>query len=81
MGRPGLAPRRGADRRAGGCGDGALILAFLVITLRANQIVSGLALTILAGAAGLSSYIGNDFALADNPARYSLGPVDLFGLE
>ena len=30
----------------------ALILAFLVITLRANQIVSGLALTIFAGAAG-----------------------------
>ena len=31
----------------------ALILAFLVITLRASQIVSGLALTIFAGAAGL----------------------------
>ena len=38
----------------------ALIHAFLVITLRANQIVSGLALTIFAGAAGLSSYLGND---------------------
>ena len=59
----------------------ALILAFLVITLRANQIVAGLALTILAGAAGLSSYIGNDFALADDPARHSFRPVDLFGLE
>ena len=33
----------------------AAMLAFLVITLRANQIVSGLALTIFAGAAGLSS--------------------------
>jgi ABC-type uncharacterized transport system permease subunit len=33
----------------------ALIHAFLVITLRANQIVSGLALTIFAGSAGLSS--------------------------
>ncbi len=32
----------------------ALIHAFLVITLRANQIVSGLALTIFAGALGLS---------------------------
>ena len=30
------------------------------VTLRANQIVSGLALTIFAGAAGLSSYLGND---------------------
>jgi general nucleoside transport system permease protein len=59
----------------------ALVLAFLVITLRANQIVAGLALTILAGAAGLSSYIGNDFDLADNPARYSFQPVDLFGLD
>ena len=38
----------------------AAIHAFLVITLRANQIVSGLALTIFAGAAGLSSYLGND---------------------
>ena len=58
----------------------ALILAFLVITLRANQIVSGLALTILAGGAGLSSYLGNDFNLADDPARYSFAPVNAFGL-
>jgi simple sugar transport system permease protein len=48
----------------------ALIHAFLVITLRANQIVSGLALTIFAGAAGLSSYLGNNLNLADTPARY-----------
>jgi general nucleoside transport system permease protein len=59
----------------------ALILAFLVITLRANQIVSGLALTILAGAAGLSSYIGNDFDLSTDPARYSFAPVNAFGLQ
>jgi general nucleoside transport system permease protein len=59
----------------------ALVLAFLVITLRANQIVSGLALTILAGAAGLSSYIGNDFDLSTDPARYSFGPVNAFGLQ
>ncbi len=44
----------------------ALLFAFLVVTLRANQIVSGLALTIFAGAAGLSSYLGNDFELADD---------------
>jgi general nucleoside transport system permease protein len=48
----------------------ALIHAFLVITLRANQIVSGLALTIFAGAGGLSSYLGNDLNLADEPARH-----------
>jgi general nucleoside transport system permease protein len=52
----------------------ALIHAFLVITLRANQIVSGLALTIFAGAAGLSSYLGNDLNLADQPARHSFTP-------
>src|SRR4029077_4243907 len=34
----------------------ASIHAFLVITMRASQIVSGLALTIFAGAVGLSSY-------------------------
>ena len=49
----------------------ALIHAFLVVTLRANQIVSGLALTIFAGAAGLSSYLGNDLDLADQPAKRS----------
>jgi len=47
-----------------------LIQAFLVVTLRANQIVSGLALTIFAGAAGLSSYLGNDLNVADQPARH-----------
>jgi general nucleoside transport system permease protein len=46
----------------------ASIHAFLVITLRANQIVSGLALTIFAGAVGLSSYLGSVFNLAEAPA-------------
>jgi ABC-type uncharacterized transport system permease subunit len=49
----------------------AAIHAFLVITLRANQIVSGLALTIFAGAVGLSSYLGNDLNLANAPASHS----------
>ena len=53
----------------------ALIHAFLVITLRASQIVSGLALTIFAGAAGLSSYLGNDLHLAENPARHTFHAV------
>ncbi len=52
----------------------AAIHGFIVITLRANQIVSGLALTIFAGAAGLSSYLGNDLNLADNPARATFNP-------
>ena len=53
----------------------SLIHAFLVITLRANQIVSGLALVIFAGAAGLSSYLGNTLSLADQPARNAFGPM------
>jgi len=53
----------------------ALIHAFLVITLRASQIVSGLALTIFAGVAGLSSYLGNDLNLAGQPAVYQFNPV------
>ena len=53
----------------------SLIHAFLVITLRASQFVSGLALTIFAGAAGLSSYFGNDFNLGENPARHTFHTV------
>jgi general nucleoside transport system permease protein len=59
----------------------ALIHAFLVVTLRANQIVSGLALTIFAGAAGLSSYLGNDLKLADKPARHAFDNITPFGLQ
>jgi len=53
----------------------ASIHAFLVITLRANQIVSGLALTIFAGAVGLSSYLGNDLNLAGEPAPHTFNAV------
>jgi len=58
----------------------ALVHAFLVVTLRASQIVSGLALTIFAGALGLSSYLGNDLDLAGAPAEHAFSPLDLFGL-
>jgi simple sugar transport system permease protein len=53
----------------------ALIHAFMVITLRANQIVSGLALTIFAGSVGLSSYLGSDLNLADLPAAHTFHAV------
>jgi general nucleoside transport system permease protein len=53
----------------------AMIHAFLVITLRANQIVSGLALTIFAGAAGLSSYLGSDLNLAGSPAKHQFQEI------
>jgi general nucleoside transport system permease protein len=53
----------------------AAIHAFLVVTLRANQIVSGLALTIFAGAAGLSTYLGNDLDLAGSPAKHQFQEI------
>lgn len=58
----------------------ALIHAFLVVTLRANQIVSGLALTIFGGAAGLSSFLGNDLQLANEPPRFTFATLDVLGL-
>ena len=70
---PGSGPvalvRRGRRRPRSRAPRWRSIHAFLVITLRASQIVSGLALTIFAGAGGLSSYLGNDLSLADAPAR------------
>ena len=59
---------------------GALVHAFAVITLRVNQTVSGLALTSLAGAAGLSSYMANVWKLKD-PAKHQFTKIDLFGLK
>ena len=59
----------------------ASIHAFLVITLRASQIVCGLTLTIFAGAVGLSSYLGNDLNLADIPARKTFNPVFPGGMQ
>jgi general nucleoside transport system permease protein len=58
----------------------AAIHAFLVITLRANQIVSGLALTIFAGGLGLSAYVGTELGLADTPAVRQFGDLDVLGL-
>ncbi len=57
------------------------IHAYLVVTLRASQIVSGLALTIFAGGLGLSSYLGNDLGLPDVPPKHQFGEIDVFGLK
>ncbi len=43
-----------------------------------NQTVSGLALTILAGATGLSSYAANIWGLKD-PAKHQFAKIDVFG--
>jgi ABC-type uncharacterized transport system permease subunit len=74
-----LAAAAGIAALAGGAM--AAIHAFLVVTLRASQIVSGLALTIFAGAAGLSSYLGNDLNLADSPARHTFHAFLPHGLQ
>lgn len=57
------------------------ILAFAAITLRASQIVAGLALTILAGAGGLSSFIGQTENLSAAEPRHAIEAVNLFGLS
>jgi general nucleoside transport system permease protein len=59
----------------------AAIHAFLTITMRASQIVSGLALTIFAGGLGLSAYFGNETHLADLPATHQFSSLDVFGLR
>ncbi len=61
-------------------GLSAAIHAFLVITLRVNQTVSGLALTIFAGAAGLSSYLAREGDVAKGPAPHQFHKLDVFGL-
>ena len=58
----------------------ALLHAFATITLRVNQTVSGLALTILAGGAGLSSYVANVWGLRD-PAIHQFARIDVLGLK
>ena len=59
----------------------AAVHAFLCVTLRASQIVSGLAITIFAGGLGLSAYLGNDLGLADVPPAHQFGQIALFGLS
>ena len=59
---------------------GAAIHAFLTITLRVNQIISGLALTIFAGVAGVSSYLAGLWNLGQGPVPHQFDRLDLFGL-
>ena len=59
---------------------GATIHAFLTITLRVNQIISGLALTIFAGAAGLSSYLAGIWHLGQAPVANQFLRIDVLGL-
>jgi general nucleoside transport system permease protein len=58
----------------------SMIHAILVVGLRANQIVSGLALTIFAGITGLSSYVGNVARLGGQPATHEFVAINVLGL-
>ena len=79
---PGWAVLLQAVLVAAGCGLAtSLIHAVLAVSLRANQIVSGLALTIFAGATGLSSYLGATGRLGGTPARHAFAELNLFGLK
>jgi ABC-type uncharacterized transport system permease subunit len=59
----------------------ALIHAFVTITLRANQIVSGLSLTIFAGIIGLSSYVAEDNGLGGKAGKHQFSQLNTFGLK
>jgi len=59
----------------------SLIHAFVTITMRANQIVSGLALTIFAGVIGLSSYIGDSNNLGGVAGKHQFNDIDVLGLR
>lgn len=55
----------------------ALIHAFLTITLRTNQVVSGLTLTIFG--TGLSGYLGKDYIGIPLPAPFTAKPLGALG--
>ncbi len=59
----------------------ALIHAFVSITLRANQIVSGLTLTIFAGVIGLSSYLAEDNRIGGTAGKQKFADLDVLGLK
>lgn len=53
----------------------ALIHAFITITLKANQVVSGLALTIFG--IGLSGYLGKPYVGLPAPVKFEIVPIPL----
>ena len=58
----------------------AALHAFLCVTLKANQTVAGLSITIFAGAVGLSSYFANIWKVAENPVTRQVRKLDVLGL-
>ena len=59
----------------------ALIHAFLSITIRVNQIVSGLAITIFAGIIGLSSYLGQVWNIGGVAGKHQFNKINLLNLK
>ena len=62
-----------------GTAMGALF-ALTVVTLRASQIITGLAMLILGGATGLSSYVASVGDLGNESGRHRLPDYDILGL-
>lgn len=58
----------------------AAIHALLAVTFRVNQTVAGLAITIFAGAVGLSSYLANTWKVAVRPTPRPIRRLDVLGL-
>lgn len=56
------------------------LLALLCVTLKTNQTVAGLAITIFAGTVGLSSYFANIWGVSENPVPRQIRRLDVFGL-
>jgi simple sugar transport system permease protein len=56
------------------------LLAFLCVTLKTNQTVAGLAITIFAGAVGLSSYFANIWGVSKSQVPRQIRRLDVFGL-
>ena len=56
------------------------LLAFLCVTLKTNQTVAGLAITIFAGTVGLSSYFANIWGVSKSPVPRQIRRLDVFGL-
>ena len=65
---------------AGASGLVALLHGFLCITLRVNQTVAGLAITIFAGGLGLSSYFASVWNVATKPTTHPINRLNVFGL-
>jgi simple sugar transport system permease protein len=66
-----------------GCASAGLVSllhAFLCVTLRVNQTVAGLAITIFAGGLGLSSYFSSVWNVAAHPATHPINTLNVFGL-